>query len=98
MPASVVRTFADHDAYRAALRARRVEGVVTARGNFHAELTLIDLDRLLMQRAEENLPRVLDIPIPLISRSLLADMKGSRRTAYIHCWYKRRQKVEVSDE
>jgi hypothetical protein len=59
MPASTVRTFADPDAYCAALRARRVEGVVTARGNFHAEVTRVDFDRLLMQRAEENLPRVL---------------------------------------
>jgi AraC-like DNA-binding protein len=59
MPSSIVRTFSDPDAYHAALRARRVEGVVTARGNFHAELTRIDLDRLLMQCAEENLPRVL---------------------------------------
>ena len=59
MPSSTVHTFTDPDAYRGALRARRVEGVVTARGNFHAELTRIDLDRLLMQRAEENLPRVL---------------------------------------
>ncbi len=61
MPSSTVRIFADPDAYRAAIRARRVEGVVTARGNFHAEMTRIDLDRLLMQHAEENLPRVLII-------------------------------------
>jgi AraC-like DNA-binding protein len=60
MPSSTVCTFTDPDAYHAALRAQRVEGVVTARGNFHAELTLIDFDRPLMQRAEENLPRVLN--------------------------------------
>ena len=36
MPSSTVRTFADSDAYHAAIRARRVEGVVTARGNFKA--------------------------------------------------------------
>jgi hypothetical protein len=59
MPSSIVHTFTEPDAYRAALRARRVEGFVTARGNFHAELTRVDLDRVLMQRAEENLPRVL---------------------------------------
>src|SRR5207244_9649552 len=61
MASSTVRTFNDPDAYRAAIRAQRVEGVVTARGNFHAEMTRIDLDRLLMQHAEENLPRVLVI-------------------------------------
>jgi AraC-like DNA-binding protein len=59
MPSSTVRIFAELDAYHAGIRAERVEGVVTARGNFHAELTRIDLDRLLMQRAEEDLPRVL---------------------------------------
>ena len=53
MASSTVRTFTDPDAYRAAIRARRVEGVVTARGNFHAEMTRIDLDRVLMQHAED---------------------------------------------
>jgi hypothetical protein len=61
VPFSTVCAFTDPDAYRAAIRARKVEGVLTARGNFHAELTRIDFDRLLMQYAEENLPRVLFI-------------------------------------
>ena len=61
MASSTVRTFTDPDAYRAAIRAERVEGIVTSRGNFHAEMTRIDLDRVLMQHAEENLPRVLVI-------------------------------------
>ncbi len=61
MASSTVRTFTDSDGYRAAIRAQRVEGVVTARGNFHAELTRIDFDRLLMQHADENLPRVLNV-------------------------------------
>src|SRR5260370_42512365 len=59
MPSSAVRAFTDPDAYYAGIRARRVEGVGTARGNFHAEVTGIDFERLLMQRAHENLPRVL---------------------------------------
>src|SRR5712691_1649389 len=61
MPSSTVRTFDDPDVYHAAIRAQQVDGVITARGNFHAELTRIDFDRLLMQRASENLPRVLNI-------------------------------------
>ena len=61
MASSTVRTFTDPDAYRVAIRAEHVEGVVTARGNFHAEMTRIDLDQVLMQHAEENLPRVLVI-------------------------------------
>src|SRR5438552_13486930 len=59
MPSSAVRAFTDPDAYYAGIRAQRVEGVGTARGNFHAELTRIDFERLLMQRADENLPRVM---------------------------------------
>jgi hypothetical protein len=61
MASSTVRTFTDPDAYHATMRARRVDGVVTERGEFHAELTRIDFDRLLMQRADENLPRVLNM-------------------------------------
>ena len=32
-----------------------------ARGEFHAELTRVDFDRLLMQRVVEKLPRVLNV-------------------------------------
>jgi AraC-like DNA-binding protein len=56
---STIRIFDDADAYYPAIRAQRVEGIVTARGSYHAELTRIDFDRLLMQRAEESLARVL---------------------------------------
>jgi AraC-like DNA-binding protein len=61
MPSSEVRTFSDPDAYHTAIRSQRVEGVITAHGNFHAELTRVDFDRLLMQRAHESLPRVLNM-------------------------------------
>ena len=61
MPSSTAYTFADRDAFHAAIRAERVEGVVTARGEFHAELTRVDFDRLLMQRVVEKLPRVLNV-------------------------------------
>lgn len=43
------------------IRTRRVVGVVTGRGNFHAGLTRIDFDRLWMQRGTESQPRVLHI-------------------------------------
>jgi AraC-like DNA-binding protein len=59
MPDSAVLTFADPDAYHAAIRAPEVQGFITAPGNFHAELTRIDFYRLLMQRGEESLPRIL---------------------------------------
>jgi hypothetical protein len=54
MPNSSVLSFTDPDAYHAAIRAPQVEGVITAPGNFRAELTRIDFDRLLMQRGDES--------------------------------------------
>ena len=60
MPSSTIQTFTDPDPYHAEIRGQHVEGVVTGRGDFQAQLTRIDFDRLLMQRADENLPRVLN--------------------------------------
>jgi AraC-like DNA-binding protein len=61
MPSSSVRAFADPDAYHAAIRNAEVEGFVTTRGNYRAELTRVDLYRLWMQRSVETLPRVLTV-------------------------------------
>jgi AraC-like DNA-binding protein len=61
MPQSAARTFADRDAYHAAISNAEVDGVVTARGDYRAELTLIVLHRLQMQRTDESLPRVVNI-------------------------------------
>jgi hypothetical protein len=58
MPDSTVMTFTDPDAYHANIRRRQVvEGVVTARGEYRAELTRTDLDRLWIQRGDETLAR-----------------------------------------
>jgi hypothetical protein len=51
-------TFTDPIPYQAAIRGAEVELLVTCRGDFHAELTQIDLDRLWMQYGCESLPRV----------------------------------------
>jgi AraC-like DNA-binding protein len=61
MPASAVCTFTGPDAYHAAIRNAEVDGVVTTRGDYRAELTLIVLHRLQMQRADESLPRVVNL-------------------------------------
>jgi AraC-like DNA-binding protein len=58
MPSSAVRTFSDPDEYAAAIRATNTELTVTGRGQFTAKLIRIDLHRLWMQWASDNLPRV----------------------------------------
>jgi AraC-like DNA-binding protein len=58
MPASAVRSFSDSDEYAAAIRAANVELTLTGRGQFAAQLIRIDLHRLWMQRAFDNLPRI----------------------------------------
>ena len=58
MPSSAVHTFTDPDALHAAIRDAQAEGIVTGRGNFHAEFASVQLDRLSLQRSEETLPRV----------------------------------------
>ena len=63
MPDSAVLTFTDPDVYYAAIRNAQVEGVVTTRGNFRAELRRIDLHRLWMLRGEESLARVHSVAI-----------------------------------
>ena len=58
MPSSQVLTFTDPDDYAASIRRSSIEITVTGRGQFSAKLTSVDLHRLVMQRAAENLPRV----------------------------------------
>ena len=58
MPNSAVLSFTDPDALYAAVRNAQVVGVVTARGNFRAELIRIDLNRVWMLRGEESLARI----------------------------------------
>jgi AraC-like DNA-binding protein len=57
MPSSATRTFTDSDAYFAAIRDTHAEGVITGRGNFRAESTVVRLNRLSLQRCVETLPR-----------------------------------------
>src|SRR6266480_6380154 len=58
MSASRVFSFDDPHQYGATIRAATVDLFPTAKGRFHADLMQIDLDRLWLQRARENLPRI----------------------------------------
>ena len=55
---SKVLTFTDPDPYTAAVLTADMQLFPTAKGEFRAELTQVVLNRLRMQRFEENLPRV----------------------------------------
>jgi AraC-like DNA-binding protein len=58
MLSSAVRTFSDPDEYAAAILAVNPELTVTERGQFTAKLIQIDLHRLWIQSAADNLPRI----------------------------------------
>src|SRR5499427_3104092 len=54
---STFRTFTDLDAYHAAFRDMRAKSSITGRGNFRADFTTVQLDRLSLQGHKETLPR-----------------------------------------
>src|SRR3954469_5787905 len=58
MPGSAVLQFNDPFEHQKSIRNSDVELLVTARGDYRAGLTLINLHRLWMQRGWESLPRV----------------------------------------
>jgi AraC-like DNA-binding protein len=58
-----VDSFTDPDAYFAAVRTAAVEGVVTARGDYRAELTNICLPRVVMSRGDDSLARVVNASV-----------------------------------
>ena len=80
MPSITVRTFADPDAYFAGIRNLPIDGLVTERGKFRAEATLIDLRRLQMGRFDEDLPRIMKVT-PSGSRYLILFTTDATRPA-----------------
>jgi len=61
MPSSAVYTFTDPGEYTTSFRGSDAQLTVTASGQFSAQLTLIRLHSLQMQRFDEKLPRVLRV-------------------------------------
>src|SRR6516225_6821837 len=61
MPSSAVRTFTDPVEYFTGIRNLQIVGIAQRRGEFRAESTHIDLHRLFMYRADENLPRIMKV-------------------------------------
>jgi len=70
MPWSAVHTFTDPDQYFAGIRNLPINGLVTERGTFRAEATLVDLNRLQLGLFDEDLPRVMRVT-PSGSRVLI---------------------------
>jgi AraC-like DNA-binding protein len=63
MPHSYVYTLADPYSYEAVVRALNPKLIVTSKGDFRAQLTKIHLQRLWIQRGEENLPRIMSAAV-----------------------------------
>jgi AraC-like DNA-binding protein len=83
MPSSSVHTFTDPHPYQAAIRASEVEVLVTAKGDFRAELTKIDLHRLWLQRGRESLPRVFHSSVSK-QRAPIVFLAGADQAAMQH--------------
>jgi AraC-like DNA-binding protein len=60
MPDSAVLTVTDPDEFQAVSPRLQLQGVVTSRGKYRAELVRIDLHQLWMHRGDESLSRVLN--------------------------------------
>ena len=84
MPWSKVLSFTDPFPYQAAIRAADVELYPTARGDFHAELTQINLDRLWMQRFHERLPQVYASKIRP-GRRVIGFLTDEDQPTLLHC-------------
>jgi AraC-like DNA-binding protein len=84
MPWSKVLRFTDPFPYQAAIRASDVELYPTERGEFYAELTQINLDRLWMQRFHEKLPEVFASKIRP-GRKVIGFLTTADQPTFQHC-------------
>ena len=58
---STLSAHTDPDAYFAGIRNLSIDSLVTERGKFRAQATLIDLHRLQMGRFDEDLARIMRV-------------------------------------
>jgi AraC-like DNA-binding protein len=84
MPWSKVLSFTDPFPYQAAIRAADVELFPTAKGEFRAELTQINLNHLWMQRFHEKLPEVYASKIRP-GRRVIGFLTAEHQPAMQHC-------------
>jgi AraC-like DNA-binding protein len=83
MGGSNVVTFADPQAYEAAISPAQVEFLVTTAGKYRAALTEIELHRLWLQRGRESLPRVANATVRA-DRSSLYFLAGADQALTSH--------------
>lgn len=64
MPSSAVTRFTDLYDFRHSIRGADVKTLVTTPGDYRAELTRVDLDRVWLQHARQALPQVVHFKVP----------------------------------
>jgi AraC-like DNA-binding protein len=84
MPWSRVLRFTDPFPYQSAIRAADVELYPTTKGEFRAELTQINLDKLWMQRFDEKLPQVYSSRIRP-GRRVIGFLTAVNQPTFQHC-------------
>jgi hypothetical protein len=80
-------SFADPLPYQAAIRAADLELFPIARGDFHAELTQVCLNRLWMQSAQEMTPRIC-VGTTSPDRKIIGFLNGKNDPGMTHCGMK----------
>jgi AraC-like DNA-binding protein len=76
--------FTDPCAYQDALQSAEVEVLLTQRGDFRAELTRVDLDKLSLQSGRETMPRVGRGAISA-ERTAIYFLLGTDQAGGVHC-------------
>lgn len=79
-----VLAFSDPYSYQSAIHGAQFEVLVTGRGEFHAELTQIELPRLWIQSGRESLPRILRGSVDA-DRPAIAFLLGEDAPAMFRC-------------